>query len=868
MTDSSRPADTIGGFYQIESRLGEGGMGTVYRAIDTRLNRTVAIKFLSDDLADPAARRRFQREAQLASSLNHPHILSVFDVGDADGRQYLVTEFIDGGTLADWARDERRSWRQVTTLLTGIADALATAHAAGILHRDVKPANILVAKTGYAKLADFGIAKLEQTPADYTRSMANEPTRSGAVIGTLAYMSPEQASGEALDARSDVFSFGVVLYELLAGRRPFRGASNVEVLKAIMQSDPEPLPDVPVALQMILEKALEKDPAERYQSMRDLVVDLRRIERQKVSTETLAATPRSRRRWLPIVAVAAILAAIVAWPLMRAPVETPNLLADARYTRFTDFPGTESNAAISPDGKFVAFVSDRDGPADIWLGQVDSGGVQNLTKGTLGNVLGPLRDIGFAANGSEIWIAGTRTRRLRLLPLVGGSARNFLGETTAEVAWSPDGKRLVYHVFEDGDAMFIADGNGANSKTLLAAGRADDHRHYQVWSPDSRWIFFARGRPATREMDVWRISPDGGTPEQLTYVKRDIAFLTPIDTRTLVYLASDANGEGPFVWTLDLQTRETHRASTGLERYASISATVNGRRLAATVVDSKAGLWTVPILDHVASEEHVKPYSLPTARAIAPRYGGATLFYLSSRGGNDGLWSYRDNQVAEVWKGSDGALSSPPAISPDGKQVAIALRRDNRLVWHVLAADGTGLRALSPDVDARGSASWSPDGQWIVTGGTDSKGQGLFKLPVNAGSPVRMVSGPALDPVWSPTEDLIVYGGANVFTSVPLAAVRSDGTAVKLPSISVRREGERVRFLPNGRGLVYMQNDTPAQDFWLLDLTTMQSRQLTQLKRLDTMRTFDIMPDGKQILFDRLHDNSDIVLIELPDRAR
>ena len=846
-------------------------MGTVYLALDTRLNRSVAVKFLADDLADAAARRRFQREAQLASSLNHPHILTVFDVGEAEGRQYLVTEFVDGGTLADWAIAERRSWRHVVTLLTGIADALAAAHAAGILHRDVKPANILVTKNGYAKLADFGIAKLtEHTPPDVAAATSTEQTRSSSIVGTLAYMSPEQASGQALDARSDIFSFGIVLYELLAGRRPFHGPTKVEVLKALLHSDVEPLKDVPPALQMLVEKALEKDPAERYQSMRDLVVDLRRIGREKTSTLPLETTGTARRRWLPVAAAAALLVGIVVWAVTRQPAATPNLLADARFTRFTDFPGTESNAAISPDGKFVTFVSDRDGTFDVWLGQTDSGSVQNLTRKTLGDVRGPLRDIGFAGNGSEIWIAGTRTptRRLRLLPLVGGSTRNFLGETTAEVAWSPDGKRLVYHSFEPGDAMFVADSNGANVKTLLAAGPADEHRHFQVWSKDGRWIFFARGRPATREMDLWRISVDGGAPEQLTFIKRDVAFPTIIDARTLVFVASDESGAGPWLWTMDLDTRAIHRASSGLERYASVAASADGRRLVASVVEARVGLWSVPIADRVASEQDVKPVDLPTTRALAPRFGGGTLFYLSSRGGNDGLWTHRDGDATEIWKGSDGALISPPAVSPDGRMVAIALRRDGRMVWHILAADGTGLRPLSRELDARGSASWSPDGQWIVTGGSDATGQGLFKLPITGDAPARLVSGPVLDPVWSPAGDLIVYAGANVFTTVPLAAVRPDGTPVTLPQIIFRREGERARFLPDGRGLVYMQNDTPAQDFWLLDLTTMQSRQLTRLNSPDAMRTFDVTPDGKQIVFDRLHENSDIVLIDLPDRAR
>src|SRR6185295_3625083 len=191
-----RPGTLIGA-YRVEAPLGEGGMGTVYRATDTKLNRPVAIKLLSDEFADVAARRRFQREAQLASSLNHPHILTVYDVGELDGRQYLVTEFVDGGTLKDWAKAEKRTWRQIVDLLTGVADGLAAAHAAGITHRDIKPANILVAKNGYAKLADFGLAKLAQVgEADATRSMTEGHTRPGVVVGTIAYMSPEQTSGK------------------------------------------------------------------------------------------------------------------------------------------------------------------------------------------------------------------------------------------------------------------------------------------------------------------------------------------------------------------------------------------------------------------------------------------------------------------------------------------------------------------------------------------------------------------------------------------------------------------------------------------------------------------------------------------------
>ncbi|MEO8098015.1 MAG: protein kinase [Acidobacteriota bacterium] len=303
---------TLVGPYRIEAPLGEGGMGTVYRALDTKLNRTVAIKFLSNELADVAARHRFQREAQLASSLNHPHILTVHATGDLNGRQYLVTEFVDGGTLKNWAKVERRDWRQVVELMAPVADGLAAAHAAGMTHRDIKPANILVATNGYAKLADFGLAKLtENLEPDATATLTEGRTRPGVIVGTIAYMSPEQAAGLTADARSDVFSFGVVLYELLAGRRPFTGASEMELLRHIIHSEAEPLGElVPRVLRLVVEKTLAKDPAQRYQTARELATDLRRLIR---SSAEPALIPRrapllSRPMWWTLTGACLLLA--------------------------------------------------------------------------------------------------------------------------------------------------------------------------------------------------------------------------------------------------------------------------------------------------------------------------------------------------------------------------------------------------------------------------------------------------------------------------------------------------------------------------------------------------------------------------------
>jgi Tol biopolymer transport system component len=265
----------------------------------------------------------------------------------------------------------------------------------------------------------------------------------------------------------------------------------------------------------------------------------------------------------------------------------------------------------------------------------------------------------------------------------------------------------------------------------------------------------------------------------------------------------------------------------------------------------------------VAEERDVKPYAVGTVRALGPRFGGKSLFYLSSRGTGDGLWRFEDGQSTEIWKGADGAQQDPPAVSGDGRRVAIALRRDGKMTLQLATAEGNELRPFAESIDVTGAPDWSRDGQWIVTAGQDSHGPGIFKIPVSGGSPIRLTTGLASNPVWSPDGNLIVYAGQNVGFFAPLVAIRSDGTPVKLPLIEVLREGVRVRFLPDGSGFVYMQGQPSSQNLWMINLTTMQTRELTNLDNAGIIRSFDIGPDGK-IVFDRLRGNSHVVLIDLP----
>jgi Tol biopolymer transport system component len=855
------------GPYEIQSPLGAGGMGEVYRARDTRLERDVAIKVLPEALADDADRlRRFEQEARTIAALNHPNILGIHDIGTHDGAPFLVSEFLEGQTLREKLESGPLPVRRAIEYALGIAQGLAAAHEKGIVHRDLKPENVFVTRDGRVKVLDFGLAKLVRPEESHEAvvTLTSPATLPGMVMGTVGYMSPEQVRGEPCDARSDIFSFGAVFYEMLTGRRAFKRKTSAETMTAILREEPPELNDTgwqgPLALQRILVRCLEKNVERRFQSASDLAFAIESLS--GTSTSKSAPQPKSRRAWLPWVMAAALLVGTAVWEMVRPAATPANPLEKAHFARVTDFESVE--AAISPDGRFVAFVSDHDGPFDVWLTQVGTGRPTNLTQGKAGPLPGPLRSVGFSGNGSEIWLGGGDVgMRLRLMPLTGGTLRNFLGEEAVNLAWSPDGERVVYHTFGSGDPIFVADRDGANARRIFG-DQPGVHNHFPTWSPDGRWIYFVHGTPATKEMDLWRIDPAGRNPERLTQRNTDVAYPTPAGNRTVFYVARDGDGSGPWLWAFDLKRKDSRRASFGLEEYTSVEASADGRKLVATISNPVAGLWSLPILNRLAEEHDVKPFTVPTVRALAPRFGGASLFYLSSLGTGDGLWRLRDGQVTEIWKGADGALLETPAVSRDGGRVAIVLRRSGKRQLHVLSADGAELQPIAEGIDVQGTSCWSPDGKWIVTGGSGANGSGLFKIPLDGGPAVRVVAGPALNPVWSPDGSLIVYAGTNVRTFAPLLAVHPDGTSVELPQISVRRLGERVRFLPDGKSLIYMQGLLASQDFWLLNLASMKSRPLTRLQNRAIMRTFDITSDGKQIVFDRLRENSHVVMIDLP----
>jgi Tol biopolymer transport system component len=588
----------------------------------------------------------------------------------------------------------------------------------------------------------------------------------------------------------------------------------------------------------------------------------------------MAPVPTPRRRWwIPTAIAAAILLTlgIVGWHLYERDYFWKNPLAGARFTRLTDWEGSEVDAAISSDGKFVAFLSDRVGPFDAWVMQVGSDEAINLSRGLLNELNAPyIRNLGFASDDSHVWIRTTPYRGQRtggvawLVPTLGGNPRPFLPKAIS-IAWSADRARLVYHTAGPGEPVFVADRNGANANQIFI-DKPGIHNHYPVWSPDGRFIYFIRGTTALYDMDIWRIPSGGGMVERLTNYHSRVAYPTFLDERTLLYTAPRPDRSGSGLYAMDVDRRIPHAVSFGLEEYLSVAASADGRRLVATVANPTSHLWSAPITDHVVDEGGVSRFSLPAVRAAAPRFGPDQLVFLSSKGGADGLWRFQDGMATELWRGSEGMVAAAPAISTDGSRISFVVRNEGRAHLYVMAADGTGSRRIAESLDARDAPSWSPDGKWIAVIASEGNEQPLFKVPVDGGEPVRLVGGVNSNPVWSPDGQFIVYSENPGGSAYRLKGVTPEKQPFPLPEVTVRLGGNRYRFLPGGNALVLMRGGLRQHDFWLLDLASGRQRRLTDLRPGYDMKSFDVSPDGKQILFDRFRENSDVVLIDLPPR--
>jgi len=570
---------------------------------------------------------------------------------------------------------------------------------------------------------------------------------------------------------------------------------------------------------------------------------------------------------LGVAAGVMLMAGALAWYAAETDYFWRSPLANAKFTRLVDFTGTAQAAALSRDGKFVAFLADRDGQIDAWVSELGSGTYRNLTRGDVRDMVNPwIRSLGFSADSSfvSIWTKrpnGSQAGDVNILavPTAGGPLQPYLREA-AEFDWSRDGKRLVYHTTAPGDPLFVRESGKPGDRRIYVAP-AGVHCHFPVWSPDDAFIYFSRGVPPD-DWDIWRIQPSGARLERITSHNARVTYPVMLNRRTLVYLATDTDGSGPWMYAVDVERRLPHRISSGLERYTSLAASADGARLVATITNDRTSVWHMALTGDSTAATAAGGPSPVAANGVTPRLGADFLLYISWRGERQGIWSLTRGTTREIWSSAHSRIVGGPAVAPEGRRIAFSVEDNGRTLLYMMDNDGSHVRVLTDSLALRGNPAWAPDGQSVVSAVVRDGEPRLTRIFLNGDSPLPLVSEYSTDPAWSPDGRFLVYSGADVGTTFPLRAAAADGRPYPLPSVLLTRGARRVAFFRDPQALVILGGEIGHKNFWLLDLRTGAQRILAELPADFVIRDFDISAAGSEIVFDRVQVNSDLALIE------
>jgi Tol biopolymer transport system component len=744
-------AGTRLGPYEILSAIGAGGMGEVYKARDTRLDRTVALKLIAPLVADDALfRSRFEREARMASALDHPNVCPIYDVGLDSSGPFLVMPFIEGETLAARLTGKRLPIADALNVGVQIAAALEAAHDRGIVHRDLKPLNVVVTATGTAKVLDFGLAKAI-APADESAGGATSVTGSspGMALGTLAYMSPEQARGQAVDTRTDIWAFGCVLFEMLAGRPAFTGATSADVVAAIVSAEPDWQalhPDTPAAATRLLKRCLRKDQGRRLRHAGDARIELEDALGEPAASGGSVSRRSAASTWLPwALAAVAAATALGMWLASQRPAPVEQM----RFSALTSFPGVEGGPTFSPDGRSVAFVSNRDGDWDIYVGLVAGGSFVRVTHDAVIE-----QGVRWSPDGGHLLFARMNERGgtdLCIVPALGGAARRIVLDAS-DPAWSPDGRSIAY---SSRGVIWTADTAGGNPRQLtqieppvthrqpsfshsgremayvrrrggpyggitildLHDGRARtlwDDRFLTlspVWSADDRFLYFSSSRGGA--VNIWKAPVNGGNPEQITAgVGEDAELDLSSDGQRLVYSTYHANVDLSIVPVDGSSTSTQWLTNDSVRSELAPRYSPDGSQIAYFSSRSGSegeGLWVIN-----ADGSNLTPLVVDRRRNVFPswtRDGSAIVFLTSSSGV---AWTDAELRRVALGGGSVQSLSAKPWATPWGD-----VGPDDRLLIRTSATTGaivdprthTSVDVPNFGADASaGSPLWSPDG--------------------------------------------------------------------------------------------------------------------------------------------------------------
>ncbi|MGZ5957717.1 MAG: DNA-binding protein, partial [Myxococcaceae bacterium] len=594
-------------------------------------------------------------------------------------------------------------------------------------------------------------------------------------------------------------------------------------------------------------------------------------ERQGVVAPPARAGRRSPRWWGAVGLGLLVLVGAGVWMTRGRERDVGQLLAAARFQQLTDFEGVEQAAAISRDGRFVAFQSDHDGQMNVWVTQVGTGRFSNLTHGSALEIVNPsVRTLGFSPDMTLVtfWargIEGSGKAEINIwgVPLLGGPVRPYL-EGVAEYDWSADGERLAYHTPAPGDPMFVRDPGPASEARQIFSAPAGLHSHFPLWAPDQPSLYFVEGAIPDR-LDLWRIGAHGGTPERLTHHASQVSHPVFLGPQSVLYLVTDPDGSGPWMQTLDLSTGAGRRIGTGLDRFTSLSASADGRRIVATRSIPKTTLWRMPLAGARADITEAVRIPLTTGNGSSPRLGPDALFYLSSSGSKDSVWRLQAGIATEVWSSTEARILGPPAVERQGARIAFTVRERGRTSLRVLNADGTAARVVGGALEVQGSPAWAPDGSLTIGVVVDGAPR-LFRVPLDGSTPSPLVREHSVDPGWSSPGELLVYSGADVGTTFPVHVAKADGSPSGLAPFTLTRGARHLAFLPGRRVLLFLGGDIGHKSLWQRDLETGRSQPVLALPPDVQLRDFDLSPDGHELVLEEVKDQSDLVMIDLPRR--
>ena len=917
------------GRYEIRRKIGAGGMGEVYLAEDTGLERKVALKILPGDLADNAERmRRFVQEAKSASALNHPNIITIYEIGDADSTPFIATEYIDGETLRERLNRERPTIEEALDIAVQTVAALAAAHEAGIIHRDIKPENIMLRRDRLVKVLDFGLAKLTET--NNSDIDAEAPTRAqvktepGMVLGTVAYMSPEQARGKETDARTDVWSLGVLIYEMIAGKTPFEGETNADRFAAIIHKEPAPLSrlaeNIPPRLEEIVSKCMEKDRDERYQTVKDLLIDLRRLKKkldfesemershaphdwektddgQKASspTQMISAAQSNAAQTMPTTssaeyvvteikrhkkgfafALGALLilsaAGAFLWYKFAGQNKPPEPAGKMRMTRLiSGLSGRPGNVSISPDGKYVAYALWESGKASLWVKQV--------SQDTSLQILPPVENAWFTgttfSNDGEIvyFVAGNRETNplgsLYQVPVLGGKEpKKILDHVSTPISLSPDGKQFAFirQFRETAEyVVLIANIDGSGEAKKIASRRGDSWYSEVAWSPDGKTIACAVATVTGGFSNtVVEIPVEGGEEKAVTDHKwrGEITRMKWIkDGSGLVLSGAEKPASSRQLWYLSYPDGKVTRITNDLNDYGSVGITSDAGTLVSSLGEWTNRIWTVAPNEDESRAKRISNGKEDGRNGLALLPDGR-MIYVSRVNDDQNIWVMNaDGTENKVFR-SDTFPQTQPQVSPDGRYIVFQSGRPDNIphIWRT-DADGGNPKQLTDKEDYR--PSFSPDGRWVVFSSFRTGKETLWKVPVDGGEAVQIFDKVAAIPIVSPDGKLISCNyydeSAKPPRIRPALISFEDGRLVKV--LDFPATAQRPVWSPDGRDFLYIDARNDVGNIWSVPVAGGKPVQLTRFTS-DFIDSFSVSRDGKRFFISRASGNNDVVLIK------